>query len=366
MSHASAEDSFSTALEVVQQQQPPPPADARGVQQMIQGEPEQILENVQEIFSQEKPRQESFPAIVCRALFNVPFHPVRYIQLLIQLGHEPVQPQRRFSFVFQRYMYYYPGLLGYARTIVNEEGWKGLYRGAGCVLVENIVGMYAANVLYPSVRSLVNKIPLPFKSRDPAGDVPDTDPNYAETWPSILTRASRSFLYGTLTNCSVQLIVHPFHVISTRNMAQFIGKENVYKGLWPSAKEIYQCEGLKGFYAGIIPALIGQVISCLIHSALWLMFEVIIANVSMKLAKVSIRTVVAMPLLAYIPRSYTYPFFLLTNIMAVNDTPLKAGSPPMMPVFSGWRDGYRYLRNTGSLYRGSVVIFSRFAYKDRP
>ncbi len=323
----------------------------------------QFLEGAQQLLggASREPKNEGVGQLVLRAAFNTPLYPVKYVQRLIQLGHEPTAPEKRFSVVFQRYMYYYPGVVGYGRTIYQTEGWRGLYRGVSAAFAEDVVGLTTSTFVRPAIQSVVNKIPLPFYSFE-SGDVPDS----RDTLPSILTRGSRMFLGNLLTNCIVQLTVHPFHVISVRTMAQFVGKETTYSGVVGSIKEIYRTEGMAGFYAGIVPALLGHVCTCIIHSSLWLMFEIIVSNISHEMGKLVVKTLIAMPLLAYIPSSYSYPFFLMMNVMAVNNSGLVAGTPPKMPLFTGWMDCYRYLKSTGNLYRGSVILFARFAYKDIP
>lgn len=311
-------------------------------------------------------RPESITAILMNTLLSTPLYPFKLVQVLIQLGHEPVEPQRRYSFMFQQYMYYYPGLLGYTRAIVREEGWTGLYRGVGHNLYQSVVSLTARNMLQPLVYSAVNRIPMPFHGIE-TGDVPDTEPkNSLDNMSAILTRVSRMFLSSLFTSFAVELVVHPFQVMTIRSMAQAIGKETTYNVVWSSAVEIYQTQGLRGFYSGLVPALLGHLCTVLIHSTLMLMFEIITANITHQVGKVAVKTFIAMPLLAYIPRSYSYPFFLMSNLMVVNDMGLAAGALPYAPVYQDWRDCYRHLKSTGSLYRGSVVLFSRFAYRCPP
>ena len=325
----------------------------------------QLLEGAQQLLGgvSREQKHEGLPQLVLRAFFNMPLYPVKYVQRLIQLGYEVSPPEKRFSFVFQQYMYYYPGVVGYARIIYRAEGWKGLYRGAFASFAEDVVGLTASTFVRPVVQSAVNKIPLPFYTAE-SGDVPDTDPT--DSLPSILTRGTRTFLGNLISNFIVQFAIHPFHVITVRTMAQYVGKETTHISVVDSIKEIYRVEGVSGFYAGIVPALLGHVCTCVIHSSLWLMFEIIVANISHDMGKLVVKTLIAMPLLAYVPNSYSYPFFLMMNVMAVNNSGLAAGSPPNMPIFTGWMDCYRYLKSTGHLYRGSVILFARFAYRDLP
>lgn len=329
---------------------------------------EQLLERARRIWgddSFDREQKRISPGQVCmRALMFIPGYPVRYIQRLIQMGYEPVPPRRCFSFLLRRHAYYYPSVFGYARTIARTDGWRALYRGVAIQFVEDLIELAATNLLYPIIHSAVHKIPMPFHSRMEQGDVPDTDPAYS--LPSILTRGTRRFIVGLTNQCLVQVIVQPFHVITVRTMAQFIGKENTYNGLYSSVKEIYHTEGLGGFFTGLIPALLGHLCSNLIYTSLWIMLEIVVGNISNDIIKVMVDSLVGAPLLGYIPGTYAYPFTLMTNLMIVNDTGLAAGSLPRVPVFNGWMDSYRHLKTTGQLFRGSALLFSRYAYPNIP
>lgn len=331
---------------------------------------QQLLEGAQHIwgadgFDKEQKRL-GFGQVLARALFVTPFYPIRYMQRLIQLGHEPMPPRRIFSFLFQRHLYYYPGVISYARAIAREEGWRALYHGVGTQFITDLVEITANNLLYPAIHSMVVKVPLPFIASAGTGDMPDTDPDFSHSLPLILTRGTRRFIVSFLSKSLVEVIIHPFHVIAVRTMAQLIGKEDIYRGVWHSCKEIYKTEGLVGFYAGLAPALLGHLCVCLIHSSLWLLFEIVVANLSNDIAKLVVWSLVGMPLMGYIPGTYSYPFFLMSNMMAVNGSGLAAATPPRVPVFSGWMDCYRYLKSTGNLYRGSAILFPRYAFRDLP
>jgi carrier protein len=331
---------------------------------------QQLLEGAQQIWGADgfdkEQKSLGFEQVFARAFFAAPFYPIRYVQRLIQLGYEPFPPRRHFSILFQRYQYYYPGVFSYARALAGEGGWMSLYHGVGTQFVSDIVETTANNYLYPIIHSTIVKIPLPFTPRPGTGDMPDTDPNFNRSLPLILTRGTRRFLVSLLSKSVVQIIVHPFHVISIRNMAQLIGKENVYKGVWQSCREIYKTEGIGGFYSGLVPALLGHLCVALIHSSLWLLFEIIVANLTSDVSKFITWSLVAMPMMAYIPGTYSYPFFLMSNMMAVTGSNLAAATPPRVPVFTGWMHCYRHLKTTGNLYRGSAILFSRYAYKDIP
>lgn len=301
------------------------------------------------------------------ACMIAPVYPLRLVQVLMQLGYEPIPPQRRYSIVFQRYLYYYPGVVGYAKAIVGLEGWRALYRGLGATVVENIVLINATSFLQPRVLRLVNKLPLRIFP-DSNGDVPDTEEN-VETTRATFVRATKMFLLMSLTNISVEFVVHPFRVISIRAIAQHVGHEGVYNSIWGSVKEIYREEGISGLYAGLVPSLLSHVCAAAIHSVLWVFFRLFFRTMASSwssFAKLMTVVLVEKPTLALFPRSYSYPLHLMSTVMAVNNCHLAIGSPPNVPVFHHWTDCYAHLRASHSLFRGSSWLFARFAYATAP
>ena len=226
-----------------------------------------------------------------------------------------------------------------------------------------MVGIAAHSLIHPVVSNLVTNLPLWTVSEAANGDVPDTEPQDVETTRAVLVQATRSFVISVVTSVSVEMVVRPFSVIVIRSIAQHVGKENIYSGVWSSIRKIYNDEGISGFYSGLTPAILGHAFSCLIYSSMWIFFELVAINSPYRWMKMFVRGLIAVPLLAYIPRTYSYPFTLMTNVMAVNNTQLQVAR---QPAYESWLDCYRDLKSTGSLYRGSVVLFPRFAYKVPP
>ncbi|MGH0156478.1 UNVERIFIED_CONTAM: hypothetical protein FKN15_006204 [Acipenser sinensis] len=87
------------------------------------------------------------------------------------------------------------------------------------------------------------------------------------------------------------IVTHPFHVITLRCMVQFIGRETKYR-LMSHVGEIKNCsQAVTGFFASML----------------------------------------------------TYPFILVSNLMAVNNCGLAGGLPPNAPAYPSWVDCWRTL-----------------------
>ena len=341
-------------------------ASQRAGQQPVQFSLEQSLNELYQLTTgidpsrryQGVPKRETFGELVSTAFFSIPLYPLAFVKTLIQVGHEPVEPQQKFSWLFGRYNYYYPGLLGYSKAIIRQEGWTGLFRGVKHNFLLNFSSLWGSSLLRPLVCWQVNKVLGPFLE---SGDVPDTEP--PDTMRSIATRGSRMLASSLITSLTVEVLIHPFKVITVRCISQAVGHETAYSGIWSSIREVYQTEGIRGFYSGLVPALLGHTCAIFIHTTLWLLFEVISAAIPSQIGKITVK-VLSMPMLAFMPASYAYPFFNVSTHMMVNNVGLAAGLPPNMPVYVSWMDCFRQLKASGHLYRGSSNLFSRFAYED--
>ena len=298
-----------------------------------------------------------------QALLMTPLYPMRFVHVLIQLGYEPVPPERRYSIIFQRYMYYWPGIIGYARAIAAQDGWLELYRGVTGNFASEVTAIVAGSLLTPVVKEIVGIIPLSVVPSN--GDTPDNEDNI-ETTRAILVRGVRLFCHQLLLRSAVIIIRQPFFTINVRMIAQHVGKESLYDNVWGSIWEIYHREGVAGFYKGVVPALLGGVLSTVMHVTLWVGLELIAKMITQDMGKTVIKSLVRPFLISYIPRSYSYPFELMRAVMAVNDSGLTIGSEPRVPRFTGWRDCYRHLKSQHVMYRGSVFFLPRYAYTENP
>ena len=298
-----------------------------------------------------------------QAVLMTPLYPMHFVRVLIQLGYEPVPPERRYSIVFQRYMYYWPGVIGYARAIARRDGWLELYRGVTGNLATKTVAIVASSLLSPVTSKIVGKIPLSVVPSN--GDTPDNEDNI-ETTRAILVRGLRLFCNQLILRSAVIVICQPFFTINVRMIAQHVGKETLYNNLWRAMVEIYSREGVAGFYKGVVPALLGGVLSTVMHVTLWVGLDLIAKMIAQDGAKMVIRTLVRPFLVSYIPQSYAYPFELMHTVMAANDSGLQIGREPNMPRFNGWRDCYRHLKAQHVMYRGSVFFLPRYAYTEKP
>ena len=279
------------------------------------------------------------------------------VSTLIQFGYEPVEATRHFSLIVRRYFYYYPGFIGYTRHIINERGWRALYRGVGAAILEEVIVEVASDFIRPIAITAANTLPL---SEIPGSneETPDNVDNI-NTTRATLVRATRGFFILSLSKCFVEIVTRPFHVIATRAIAQHVGEETLYSGVFRAFRQIYNDEGIRGLYVGLTPALLYHVLNSFLYEILVVTIEETAKLIPMAILRAGF-VIIKVPIASYITKSYTYPFRLVSNVMTVNNTKLVAAS--LGPMYTSWKDCWRSLKTSGNLFRGNVMLLPRFIH----
>ncbi|KAL5282219.1 MTCH2 family protein [Megaselia abdita] len=175
-------------------------------------------------------------------------HPLDYSKVLIQLGYEPIPSKLGKSFLGKP-VQFLPNIFSYAGYIRQNDGFLGMYRG----LTPKLAGALVSIVLSDKIADRLGF------SQPTELDIADLDDD------QMYSQFKYNLKRDVLIQVSGVILSHPFHVISVRMMAQFIGRETVYKSLIGSAIEIYKDGGILGFFSGIIPKLLFEV-ACLVLS----------------------------------------------------------------------------------------------------
>ena len=137
----------------------------------------------------------------------------------------------------------YRGMIGTAKTIVRQDGLKGMYRGLGPMLLGYLPTWAVYMAVYDSSREWYHK--HNFGTSD------------GEKW---LPRIYASVTAGA---CST-LVTNPIWVIKTRLMSQISSSDKAgvrtpwyYNNTLDAARQMYRHEGMAAFYSGLAPALLG-------------------------------------------------------------------------------------------------------------
>nr|XP_042704894.1 mitochondrial carrier homolog 1 isoform X2 [Chrysemys picta bellii] len=180
--------------------------------------------------------------VVLGAGFTALSHPLLYVKLLIQVGHEPLPPTIGRN-VLGKKVLYLPGFFTYARHIVEVDGKMGLFRG----LAPRILSSTLSTV----TRGTVKKV-FPVEDMEHVSNKDDVK--------TSLRKVLKETSHEMLMQCMSRVISHPLHVISMRCMVQFVGREVKYSGVFSSIGRIFKEEGILGFFVGLVPHILGDVV----------------------------------------------------------------------------------------------------------
>ncbi|XP_023195205.1 mitochondrial carrier homolog 1 isoform X3 [Xiphophorus maculatus] len=250
-------------------------------------------------------------------------HPLLYVKLLIQVGHEPLPPAVG-STMLGRPVLYLPGFFSYAQYVLRVDGKLGLFRGLS--------------------------------------------PRIASSTISTLVRGKiERTTHDMIFRCLSRVATHPFHgyapcyqsdksqVMSVRCMAQFVGRETKYSGVFSCIMTIFKEEGLSGFYTGFVPHVLGEVLFLWCCNLLAYLINTYAVDDSFSQAS-TLRNYTKF-VMSITLRVLTYPFTLVADVMAVNNCGLAAGLPPRFPVFTSWLHCWNHLSTEDQLFRGSRLFF---------
>lgn len=265
-------------------------------------------------------------------------HPFDYAKVLIQLGHEPIAPRHKRTFLGKPALAY-PSVFQYVQYIRRRDGFTGLWRGVTPKICSNALQHFAQqkfNELYPPEDEL-EELTMDALTEEQKRD-----------------RFIRSTLREIACKITCVVVSQPLQVLAVRSMAEFIGGENKMSGLISGFVNgfvsIFNENGVFGFWSGLVPRLLGEVGVLGITSTLtFLVNTYLIEDKELNQWTGHVT--------GFLAGSICYPFQVVSTCMAVSRSGLVAGYPPSMPLYTGWIDCLSHLRKQGQLKRGSSLIF---------
>jgi len=254
------------------------------------------------------------------------FHPLTLVRVLIQVGHEPIPPVAGVHWLTRRKKMYYPNAFQYMTHIRNVDGFAGLYRGLGPRIVHGLVNKTVSTVLVEQLNTRLEEVEVDEKGLLPLGA-------YLKETANISVARTAGYV-----------VSYPFHVISMRMMVQFVGHETIYSDIISSIREIYREEGIAGFFKGLIPGLIGELLMFSVFRGLQYAINKYIPQ---EMGEVQDAKVVTSGISNLAASTLQHPFSVVSNVMSVNGAGLAVGSVP----YTSWVDCWLQLgaeRNRGS------------------
>ncbi|XP_008631474.1 PREDICTED: mitochondrial carrier homolog 2 [Corvus brachyrhynchos] len=266
--------------------------------------------------------------------------PLMYVKVLVQVGYEPRPPTLGRN-IFGRQVYQLPGLFSYAKHIMKEDGRAGLFKGLAPRHCSSAIGTVVHSKVLQRYQEAEQAEPGASK-KEPVSSL-----------EQVLKETSREMV----ARSAATLITHPFHVITLRCMVQFIGRETKYSGTLSAFTTIYREEGILGFFAGLIPRLLGDILS------LWLcnMLAYLINTYALEngVSTMTEMKSYSQAVTGFFASMLTYPFVLVSNLMAVNNCGLAGGLLPYAPTYSSWLDCWSQLHREGNMSRGNSLFFRK-------
>uniref|UniRef100_A0A2K5RQ61 Mitochondrial carrier homolog 1 n=1 Tax=Cebus imitator TaxID=2715852 RepID=A0A2K5RQ61_CEBIM len=228
-------------------------------------------------------------------------HRLLCVKLLIQVGHEPMPPTLETNVLGRK-------LFTYAKYIVQVDGKIGLPQ------------------LMPNALSTVTQGSMKVFPPDEIGQVSNK-----HNMKTSLKKVVKETSYEMMMQCVSHMLAHPLHVISMLCMAK-------YSGVLTSIGKIFKEEGLLGFFVGLIPHLLGDVVFLWGCNLLAHFINAYLVDDSFSQA-LAIRSYTKF-VMGITVSMLTYPFLPVGNLVAVNNCRLQAAGwcigpalPRLQPAF---------------------------------
>ncbi|PNS19372.1 Mitochondrial oxaloacetate transport protein [Sphaceloma murrayae] len=143
----------------------------------------------------------------------------------------------------------YKGVTHGMSVIFKNEGMRGLLRGINCAYVYQIMLNGCRLGFYEPIRTSVNSLLL----HQSISNREDADSKALQSLPVNIFAGASSGILGAMAGS-------PFFLVKTRlqSYSPFlpVGTQHHYKGAADGLSQIYNSEGVKGLYRGVVPAMI--------------------------------------------------------------------------------------------------------------
>ena len=166
-------------------------------------------------------------------------HPFEYAKVLIQIGHEPLDPTHTKTWFLGKPALALPSVFTYMKHIRHRDGYLGLYRG----YPTSLIGIGLSTVVSDKVKTALEG--KQFFVKDPsilARDEEDLSPEEKRD------KMADDAIKKMADKMACIILTQPFHVCTVRAMAQFVGNESKYDGVFGNIIAVYQESGILGNY----------------------------------------------------------------------------------------------------------------------
>uniref|UniRef100_A0A0M3IIE8 Mitochondrial carrier n=1 Tax=Ascaris lumbricoides TaxID=6252 RepID=A0A0M3IIE8_ASCLU len=284
-----------------------------------------------------------------------------------------------------REAYFLPNGLSYGRSILKKHGWSMLYNGVDAAIVATLLG---GSVSFATSMYLDRYFP------EIGGKPVNLEKEERElTDEESARRLLRSAIRETAARTVGVIVARPFTVIMVRKVAQLIGGETKYGDVISSFYLIGREEGPMGFFSGLVPQIIAEFITVWgVHSLVYAVergilraqvnFFVVIhgreTSSHLCIYAISFKgpqqvedadreefltsTKKVLHLVApFIVNTFSYPYTVVSTVMAVSGSGLAISMLPYSPAFNVWQDAWYYLLPIQGLKRGARMFYRNYS-----
>uniref|UniRef100_A0A0N5A6I2 Uncharacterized protein n=1 Tax=Parastrongyloides trichosuri TaxID=131310 RepID=A0A0N5A6I2_PARTI len=283
--------------------------------------------------------------------------PVNVVKTLMQLGYEPfpLEMGKRFIVVGHD-AYFLPNGIKYMFKLAEKNGVAVLFRGFDCYIASNFINEVAK-------KSLHEYIDLEYPTLGGVKKENSDDFTKLSTEEAVAV-SFRNYVRDMFVSNTAMIISRPLAVLFVRNVAQIIGGENKYTNLIGDIFKIGREEGLRGLFAGLAVSIVGtslivtvqHVVSFTIERGLLTLPPTEGETEDERITKIKKTYSLISNIIPFISNSFSYPYMLISSIMAVTGSQLACSVMPYTPVFNHYEDYYGYLKPNGSITRGSKLF----------
>lgn len=143
-------------------------------------------------------------------------------------------------------------------------------------------------------------------------------------------------------------VTHPLFVLHTHLVAQSVGEEMAYRGVYTCLRSMLYDAGVLGLWRGCAPRLLCSVLTLTIIGAIYCLIIRITDTTHHR--RRSIPHIVTL-----LTSALLYPLKVVTSCSSLIGSRMIAANPPLMPRYCSWRDCLRHLWRERQLWRGGLA-----------
>ena len=292
-------------------------------------------------------------------VFTPIYQPLKTIRFLIQCGYEPISPycttgRGFFDFLMDRpdsTYTYLPGAIGYSRGLFRHYGWGCFSAGMGASMLETLIDSLTEAFWTQLVDAFLNYI-FSFEKKE-------------ERYPYFNSKkVAKAGFKGSILNFITMLHSYPLFVVGNICILRCIkGEPSAW--IWTIMREIWNEAGLRGFFSGFLAILVYRLINVWCEEVVVEVLRLMMQRLNENHTNDTYMNT-NYGLIHWIISSFTYPLFLIGNVMSVNKCSARYLNNKLtyFPVFPSWTACFKHMYNAGIWFRGSSVLQRRLLYTE--